>query len=291
MSVTVVPERGGKVTSLFDRVNRREWLVQADHELVGPADADLPYDEGDLCGWDEMMPTISACRYPGTELVLSDHGELWQRPWTVVTHSTNSIVMAVTGSLDYQFERAISLEGERITVHYRVVAGAQGLNFLWAAHPFFALGSTTRVSVDGLSGFLEVRSDGGRTDFVWPDDGLTIAQAVAPHRDKKLFARVASDDAEVVLRDPEGPSLAWRWSRADAPWLGVWLDRASLSGHLVAAIEPTNAGDDSLEVAASSGDSWTLAHGEEKRWSISITLGDSSGSSEHVAQTEEEGTQ
>ena len=118
------PSEGERSRASSTGSSQREWLVQADHELVGPADADLPYDEGDLCGWDEMMPTISACRYPGTDLDLSDHGELWQWPWTVVTHATNSIVMAVAGSLDYDFERAISLEGERITVHYRVVAGA-----------------------------------------------------------------------------------------------------------------------------------------------------------------------
>jgi hypothetical protein len=250
--------------------------------LVGPANADVAYDQGDLCGWDEMMPTIAACRYPGSGLALADHGELWQRPWTVVAHSSNSISTTVSGSLGYDFERVISLEAERVNVDYRVVAKADGLNFLWAAHPFLAVGPDTGVHVDGVSGFCEVHNDGGRTSFNWPHDGLTIGEALAPDTDKKFFARASSDHVAVVLRDAEGPSLTWCWSKEDAPWLGVWLDRASLSSHLVAAIEPTNASDDSLEVAASRGESWALVGGEQRCWSISITVG---------ALGEEEGTQ
>jgi hypothetical protein len=198
--------------------------------------------------------------------------------------------MTVAGSLGYDFERAILLEGERITVHYRVIAGLDGLNFLWASHPFLALGPTTRMMVDGFAGFCEVRNNGGRADFDWPDDGLTIAETLAPQTDKKLFGHAVGDDAGVVLTDPEGPSLTWRWSAADVPWLGVWLDRASLSTHLVAAIEPTNAGDDSLEVAASRRDSWTLSGGEERRWSISIAVGDTDPR-EPAARSKQEGTQ
>ncbi len=290
VAVTVVPERGGKVTSLFDRVNQREWLIQADRELIGPADAHVPYDKGDLCGWDEMVPTISACRYPGGDIVLSDHGELWQRSWSVVAHSTNSISLAVTGSLGYEFERVMSLDAERVVVDYRIVAGVAGLDFLWAAHPFLDLVANTRTKVEGFSGFSEVRSDDGRTPFDWPNDGLSVVEVLAPHTDKKLFAHTASDSVEVVLQDPHGPSLTWSWSATDAPWLGVWLDRASLSPHLVAVVEPTNAGDDSLEVAAGRGDSWTLAGGEEKRWSISVALSDRSRSGDSIARSKEEGT-
>jgi hypothetical protein len=273
LSIAVLAERGGKIISLFDRARAREWLVVADHDLSGPADGSKTYDEGDLCGWDEMLPTITACRLPGTDIELPDHGELWRGSWDLVAESSTSVTMCISSDLGYTFERTITLEGAALVVDYRALAtGTRTLELLWAAHPFVALRPDTRLVVEGADEFIEVTASGERAPFEWPVDGLVVEEVIAPLSGRKLFARASEERVSVSFIDTDGATLAWSWSSSDAPWLGLWLDNASLSEHVVAAVEPTNAGDDSLEVASSADQSWVLAPHEERRWRLYVSV-------------------
>jgi hypothetical protein len=273
LSVSMLAARGGKITSLFDRRRAREWLISADVELNGPVDDSTAYDHGDLCGWDEMMPTITACRLPGTDVELADHGDLWRGSWEVSAGSTNSVTMRATRDLGYCFERTVTLDGPTLVVDYRVAAtGARTLELLWAAHPFVALRHDTRLDVEGVDEFVEVIADGEAERFEWPKDGLVVADALAPRTGRKLFARACTERVVASLSDADGACLAWSWASKDAPWLGLWLDNASLSRHVVAVIEPTNASDDSLDVASLRNESWVLAPGEERRWRLCASV-------------------
>jgi hypothetical protein len=273
LSVSILAERGGKITSLFDRGRAREWLISADHELRGPADESTIYDEGDLCGWDEMVPTITSCRLPGTDIELADHGELWRGSWDVVAESPTSITMRAARDLGYSFERTVTLEGSAVVVDYRVIAtGERTLELLWAAHPFVALRADTRLTIEGADEFIEVTAVGEQERYEWPDDGLVVAEAITPLTGRKLFAHACAERVAASFTDADGAKLTWSWSSSDVAWLGLWLDNASLSRHVVAVVEPTNASDDSLEVASSRNQSWVLAPGEERRWRLSVVV-------------------
>jgi galactose mutarotase-like enzyme len=272
LSVSILAERGGKITSLFDRAREREWLVLADHELSGPADESTSYDEGDLCGWDEMLPTITACFLPGTDIELADHGDVWRGSWEVVEASATSVIMRTSHDLGYCFKRTVTLEGPALVVDYLVTAtGERTLELLWAAHPFVALRPDTRLTLEGVGEFIEVTANGERERFEWPDDGLVVGQAIAPSTGRKLFAPARAEQIVALLTDANGARLTWSWTD-EAPWLGLWLDNASLSRHVVAVIEPTNASDDSLEVASSRNQSWVLSPGEERRWRLCVSV-------------------
>jgi hypothetical protein len=273
LSVSILAERGGKITSLFDHARGREWLVSADRELSGPADESTIYDEGDLCGWDEMLPTITACRLPGTDIELADHGDLWRGSWDVVAESPASVTMRASRDLGFSFERTVTLEGAALVIDYRLVAtGSRTLELLWAAHPFIALRPNTRLVVYGVGEFIEVTATGERVPFDWPADGLVVAVSIAPSTGRKFFARACAGQVGATLIDSDGSTLNWSWPSTDAPWIGLWLDHASLSRHLVAVIEPTNAGDDSLEEASSHHQSWVLAPEEERRWRLRVSV-------------------
>ena len=280
IALTIMPERGGKITSLVDTDRGREWLEQADDALVGPADVEKSFDEGDMSGWDEMMPTISACRYPGATLELPDHGELWRVPWEVTRQSSSSVSTRVNGKvLPYLFERTLTLDNRRVRVEYRVSTSDDDLRFLWAAHPLFALQPETKVVVDnGSSSFEQVHDDGARTSETWPDSGVVIADVSDAGQGQKFFTRALSEIVVASLTDPDGTQLTLDWRGSQIPWTGLWLDNCSLSRRPVAAIEPTSAPDDSLEAASSAGQSWTVSSGLAKHWSFELSVSDSRAS-------------
>jgi galactose mutarotase-like enzyme len=274
IALTMMPERGGKIISLVDTDRDREWLEQSADALVGPADVERSFDEGDMCGWDEMLPTISACRYPGSDLELPDHGELWRVAWEVTQQTSNSVSTRRHGRiLPYLFERTLALNANSLRVEYRMsTSGIDDLTFLWAAHPLFSLQPETRVLVDsGSSIFDQLHENGSRTLVNWPRGGAVLSDIAHAGQGKKLFARALNETVAVALIDPDGAQINLGWRRSQIPWLGIWMDNCSLSRRPVAAIEATNGLDDSLETSTLAGQSWTVSPGVARQWSIELT--------------------
>lgn len=274
--VSMEPSRGGKITSLFHRTSGREWLEASEGALEGPVDTDELFDEGDMCGWDEMMPTIAACRYPGTDVELADHGELWRRSWNVTASDATSVTTLVHDSvLGYSFERTLRVADSSLSLDYRVTSETDvDRALLWAAHPLFEQRSGTRVVLD--ADVWDVReAAAGAPVGPWPEDGACLDD-FAPGQSRKLFACLRSESGAASLIDADGAYLTMRWRRHDAPFVGIWLDNCSLSRHPVVALEPTNALDDALDVALAARDldaPWIIKPGCDRRWRLEVELG------------------
>jgi hypothetical protein len=254
--------RGAKIVSLYDVERRREWL-----EPPGAYALDASFDEGAMGGWDEMMPTIEACRYPGTDITQPDHGELWSREWRVSALSAASVTTTIDGeSLNYRFARTITVARRSVRLDYVLTSFVDELWYLWAAHPLFAVRDATRLLVPG-----SYVDSGDATREVVP------ARDQAPGTSVKYFVAPSSESATASLVDDDGSSLTLRWSRTDAPYVGVWLDHAHYARHAVVGLEPTNAPDDSLARAAGGGIKRLTG---ERRWSVEVVLGDRSDTEE-----------
>jgi hypothetical protein len=260
--VQLLPERGGKITSLLDTASGREWLEAPARTLSGPVDPSVDYDSGDMCGWDEMMPTISPCDYPGTSLALPDHGELWMKPWDVTSCDETSVTTTVRGeALPYTFERTLRLANRSLRVDYCVATNAEiPLHLLWAAHPLFAVDAGTRLVL-------------APDEFDATVNETSVADDFAVGSSDKRFAGLRTSTSTARLIDAHGTFLAMRWDRENAAHLGVWLDNRQYSRHPVVGLEPTNCPFDSLAEAVSARKAWTVASERPRRWSLEIELG------------------
>ena len=274
--VEVVPERGAKITRLRDTNAGREWLEQPRGPLEGTVDTSVDFDAGDLCGWDEMMPTIDPCDYPGTTNALADHGDLWRTPWKVDAVSATSLTTSVYGSsLPYALVRTMQVSESRVDLHYDLrSSGPDALFILYAAHPLFRYMPGTRIMLDEQPHRLVTLNDDHPVPVLWPVDGLDVVDSVANGDARKYFLDPSSRISSVGLRDPGGASLQMTWNIAELPYLGVWLDHGQLAPHPVFAIEPTNGFGDSLQRCVDRSTIPALAAGSSRSWSISITLSD-----------------
>ncbi len=228
--------RGAKIVSLFDAELGREWL-----EPPGAYESDVSFDEGAMGGWDEMMPTIEACRSPGSHKALPDHGDLWSRNWRVSALGHSSVTMTIDDAKDWTTDSSASVTlGRRsVRLEYRLTSLVEDLWYLWAAHPLFSVREGTRLLVPGT------RCDSGAATRE-----VVLTRDQAPGTSVKYFVSPSHENATASLIDVDGAMLTLRWSRSDAPYVGVWLDHAQYARHPVVAIEPTNAPDDSLARAA-----------------------------------------
>jgi hypothetical protein len=282
VSLAMLPEHGGKIISLFDERHGREWLEQPiDGELQASVSAGS-FDDGEMCGWDEIMPTIASCRLNGSGVELPDHGDLWRTSWDVLAMGESTVTTRARGvSLDYVLERTLTLHEFGVRAHYTVSTGSEvPLALLWAAHPLFSMQSGTRVMLDrAVTRAVEVAASGTRQVVAWPRHGVDVKQDLPFGTGRKLFT-TASPTTEASLVDPSGTFLKLQWSADEVPYLGIWLDHCSLSRRPVVSLEPTTGADDALDVATRLGPVWDVAGTRDRCWRMDVTL----GRHDHVAQ-------
>ena len=300
VSFTIVPELGGKLTSLRDLRTGREWLWTNRRLPLRRLPPDASYvAEADTGGWDECFPTVAPCPYPlapwrGTPL--PDHGELWSQAWEVEVDRAASGGVVVRGrvgglALPYRFERRIGLEQDTalLRVDYAVRnEGADDLAFIWSAHPLLTLEPGMRLSLP--EGAVVQVNEGGRNgaapepgEYRWPPRvagrELDLSQLPDPSAgvSLKLWSLpLAEGWVALVAREGE---LRFRFDPALLPQVGLWLNAGGWAGdgdepYGNLGLEPCIGAQDALDEAV---ERWglheTLPAGGLREWWIEAHLG------------------
>jgi galactose mutarotase-like enzyme len=285
--VTIVPDLGAKIVSLYDKAHQREWLVPP----IRPVKQTIygaTFVEQDMSGWDEMLPTITTCEWEGAQL--PDHGEVWSIPWHV-ENTAGAVVLSVEGlAVPYHFVRSASLIAQdRLELRYSLTnTGQKVLPYLWAAHPQFAASPDTQIvfppevtqvinvivddpvlgKADGLCPWPEAVSISGQA---WRLDRV---QPVENHTCRKIYTRPEQPVSWAALVDQKlGCQLRLDWPSDFAPYLGLWIDEGAYNTAPVAALEPANGYYDSLERAIQNQKYATLAPQQEAVWTMNVYLG------------------
>lgn len=274
--VQILPDLGGKISRLFDVERGREWLVPtpADAKRAAPGSS---FVEAGLSGWDEMLPTVLPCSYPGrgtySGAALGDHGDAWTAPWEVTELGRRSATMfCELPSLPLRLERRARVSGARLRLEYELAATDSGpVSALWAAHPLFVCAESTRVALPGeVSEVLDVIDVRNRAPVPWPGEIDRIA-ALPPATGRKLYVAPEQKLRSARLVDGDGTSLEMAWDPALCPYLGLWLDNGWLSDGPVAALEPAIAFCDELALAAELGTAVQVGPAPVHWW-LEITL-------------------
>jgi hypothetical protein len=293
----VVPALGGKIVSLTSRRTGREWLWRNPHlRLRTPTTDASDYGAHDFGGWDEIFPSISPCEIVGTtwgDSTITDHGELWRRPWTVVNESIEKNGY-VSLSLRYElsefgvtFTRRLTLAADagRLTCDYTAENRASfPAPYIWAAHPLIAIrpGDTwslpegTRMRL-GLA--LGIEAAPPNAEFLWPYlpliSGENVDLRVVPNADAAYALKLFAVDAPAMsLHGADGERLALSLE-SDASNFALWLNYSGWSGadcppYFNAGFEPTNVAYDSLADATRDHHAAVLSPGETHQWRLVV---------------------
>jgi len=307
LSVSIVPEVGGKITDLVDRRSGRNWLWQNPHlPLRRPIYGSDYGRELDSGGWDEILFSTSPCEVglpDGTRQRIPDHGDLVGQSWNVdasAAEESQHAVCELTTSgrvFDYRWRRVATLDAERprLTLEYSLEnTGNAPWPWSWCAHPLIAVERGMRIE---LPAGLEFRlADSQRlnvrqpdSEFSWPrlalGDGRAIDLAASfdsgsePDRfAAKLFVRSAAPGAVSITSADRTERLTIRYDERAIPWLGLWINNRAWSGcgsppHLNLGLEPSTSPCESLAQAIAEGWTEPLEPGKIRSWSLEIEVG------------------
>jgi len=303
VSLTVIPELGGKIVELQDLRSGRNWLQRNPHiPLARHAYAASYLRDGDSGGWDECFPTVAECPMPGApEITVPDHGELWPLSWIedFVRADPNSAQLGLSSKgqiAAYVFSRAISISADKAAVRfdYEVRSrAASALPFIWSAHPILDLlpGSTIELPpgtefalhaafpdlLSGIGKALELPFQNSMSDgrhIVGPLPGPEARQAI-----KVWTTKLPQGRARLV--DPLGANcIEFRFDLAAVPNLGLWFNLGGWAGRpewqgkcYCVAIEPCIGAQDRLDEAVERHNQYgILEPGAVRQWSVTVDL-------------------
>lgn len=292
LEAAIAPDLGGKVASLRARGVE---LLQAPLRSPEPRTHEMGFEAGDASGWDECLPTVSACRVETAfgDANLPDHGDIWRLPHECTQVSEREVRLATTCfSLPLRLERTLMLSDTALRTDYRLEnTGKTDTPYAWCAHPLFTVEagdivtlppSVTQVVVEGSN---ESRLGTKGRVLTWPIAELAsgvrvdLSQAEGPDRGigDKLYTASPAEEWASIERRRAGLRVRVQFDPSLAPWLGLWLcyggwPPGQANRQQCVALEPCTAPADSLAEAQRGGWARTLAPGQSAHWWMNVAI-------------------
>jgi hypothetical protein len=184
-----LPELGGKLWSLYDKIADCEVLWHNPRLPPRPAHYGAAYDDWFCGGWDELFPNdaptmISGEPYP-------DHGEWWAMPFECDIINTDShcgVVLRRRGVVtDTAVEKTITLHNDesQLRIHYQLQNHSyQPLDYLWKLHPAIAITPDCRIDMPAQRVIVDEgfrgRVGADMAQFTWPHAGAIDMRQIPP---------------------------------------------------------------------------------------------------------------
>jgi galactose mutarotase-like enzyme len=282
LSVTLQPERGGKMTELLDLATGKNWLWTSQQEPPGGAS----FDENWVGGWEEMFPNDAAGSLDGQPL--RDHGELWNGAWTVVEKEPTGVRMAyVCQSVPVRIEKSVQLatDAPRMRVAYRLSNLSDRLvPFHLKLHPALHveagdeillpdcwiepvdLGFSTRIGREGKTRFPQAIDREGKT--------VSLHRALPPQAAVREFF-YASDLAEGwcgLRSESTGRTLRFRFRNSDFPYVWIFQSYGGWNKRQVLMLEPCTDSHYDLEKTHNDGRAAVLKPREVREMIVHVEL-------------------
>ncbi|MFK3677434.1 hypothetical protein ACI2IP_06865 [Microbacterium sp. NPDC090218] len=228
-----------------------EWL----HQPTGTRTR-TDFAATSLGGWDEMLPTIDACRVPQGDGFedWGDHGEVWNRRWS---GGSTSHEVAVRG---LRLRRTVTQESAGVRLDYALTS-EQERPVQWAAHPQFVWTPGTTLELGRAAPWRRVYPDAGERTLAAEVDPSSLLDSPAG---AKWWSTEPID--HVVLRRPDGTGLRLSWDADVLPWVALWVDPGAFASAPVIAIEPALVPHDSLADAVRVGSAPTVGPERSLAW-------------------------
>ena len=283
----MVPQLGGRIISLKNRITQREWLWhQARPDWLWANRAGDNFGLSPQAGIDECIPSVASCNFRGRQI--PDHGEIWYQAWELDASVLEQAVLASTLELSispFNFSRSIRLMDDHSFVFdYELEnRSTEEEPFIWSIHPLKNIQEGDRVilpeevaslRLDGGIGVPINRGDLWQYPEPFPGTRLDFCQVPGSGSELcvKGFAGPLTEGFAAIENQHTGDRLEMHWDPPLVPYLGLWINRG-LGGFHHVALEPCTGIPDSLAISAQE---WkevrTITGSSTLRWSLTIRI-------------------
>jgi hypothetical protein len=242
-AVSVLPEVGAKILSLYDKAGKRQilWENPRIRPQIYPIDAN--FDNYWCGGWDDAYPTADACVHAGEPF--PNLGELRSLQWQVEEHSREKTTLTAYGPISpIHATKSVWLTGQVLHMSFAIKSLSPNmLDFMWGTHPAFAIEAGTRLIIPAGASIVAQSSHeslGAPGDeYNWPHINRTD-MSVVPDFSAGIncghYATELEDGWFAV--ETKGKGILYEFPLETCPYLWMWLVYGGWRGYYHAVIEP-----------------------------------------------------
>ena len=262
----LLPDNGARFISLIDAKNGREWMSSESGEHYKPIHEDTSYITGDVCGMDDMFPTIDPeiAPVPGgvrAGVEYNDHGEVCRHGFEWKIENDRAVMTFTSSRLAYRYVKTCyaAADGGIIFDYHIENLSADPFPFLWAGHCMLAHAQGGQVELPFAPGakgeicFDEDAEYGERgTQFtVTPE--MLVSRAFTPEGNAYKFYYL-DPTPEGWIRYRVGDRVfIMEYDREKIPYVGVWMNNGKFKGFPCATPEPCTVAFDKVSEGAKRG--------------------------------------
>ncbi|WP_255460646.1 aldose epimerase family protein [Edaphobacter albus] len=280
--VQIMPEEGGRITSLQSLATGIEFLTQSTNQHIHLKPGyDAQFQHGPCAGIEECLPTVGACDDRTAGGPVPDHGDFWQLSWRVTEQSEGRVSLSATGfSRPLLFRKTVILRGGGLAIRYSVQNIAEiDTSFLYACHPLFAIEAGDRIvlpsDIDTLQLTYSKTGRFGQTgDFLsWPGEELDTVLSKDADEAEMFYSRQTMKGRCGLYRTRHRQGLILSYPPRVLPYLGLWLCYGGWPGgqspqQYAIAMEPTAAPCNTLKEALDRRLACLLLPGDHLDWEL-----------------------
>ena len=291
LTITIIPEGGAKIQSIYHKGTQKELLYQSGREEFRKAAYGAKFESGDFSGFDEVFPTVDECFYPAwpwAGTLVPDHGEVWALPWDYKVVE-NSITLSIHGvRFPYRIEKKVEFLRENcFRLSYQAFNFSNfDFDFIWCPHPFFVCDENTRVvlppSVKKVVSTCPLENKLGDYGSIhpWPvtetptGEKYDISDVLHPQyagKCEKFYALNQPLEGWCALHDTiSGETIGLSYPVDKLPYLGVW--EGIINDQYITALEPAAGALDRLDVARLAGKAGVIKAKSKYEWFLNLTF-------------------
>ena len=271
MEMTFLPGNGGRLVSLKDR-NGNEWMAyEGDRIRYRGIDMNSSYVDADVCGMDDMFPTIDPEKAPVESdpakggyrcgVTYPDHGQIARSSFDTVYEKNGALVMEYASSdLFYAYRKTVCPAGNGITIKWNVENLCdEPFPFLWAAHCMLASEKGDRLVLPYENGArAEIMFDGSSRygkhgDKFSVDEGaITSLGNFSDSFTYKFYFDDSIPKGEIKYVRKNGV-LTISYDEKKLPYLGVWINNGGFKNSSCVTPEPCTLAYDTVSEATRRG--------------------------------------
>lgn len=287
LTVRVIPELGGKICSLRDKKTGYECFFQNPKAVYARPALYDGFADYDASGFDDAFPNIdeSFSEINGRIVHFPDHGEVWTMPMTA-REEDNAIRLTGEGRvLPYGYSKTVSLEGRSMRVSYDIHnTGAEPLPFFWTMHCLVNVDEHTRLilpqqpaKAENVLAGTDLGQVGAMLDVNAPSSDLRIMPPCGETSMRKYYLAGKVEQGLCGYEFPrEQLRLMVSYDEKVLPYLGMWCTMGGFRGDVNAALEPSSAYYDSIDIARERGTLPMLPPGAHVTFELLFSLSDMS---------------
>lgn len=259
LRVTVLPEVGGRIWSIIDKVRDCELLWQNPRVAPRRLPFGAVYDDVWCGGWEELFPNdapalLGGERYP-------DHGETWSIAWGWRQDRDDLVLSCAAPISGTMHEKRLSLHRDGLAVAYRIEnPGATELPFLFKVHAALAIAPASRLHYPaGMAVELEPEFPGTLESAA----AILAAQVPDPNkRELHFFYGHGYSAGRFGIHDPSGASTTIEFDAKLLPSFWIFASYRGWRNHSVLVAEPATCHPMRMEKAIERNLAPVLAPGE-----------------------------